>query len=336
MAAVTSVVISAGMAGYSFAQAAKQNKLQRQAQEDANKAMAEARKSLEINYMDALAIQKEPYELARQAALSQGAMAIEAGRESERGAAATAGRVQMAQNVEQGNIRTEMGGELQRLAEMSAAEESRLRDVGVQLDLQEIAGAQQAMSDAEQAKAAYITQGVQSAASAAQTALETAPLYRESRAAKAMSGIEASYNKAAEQGLLGSQFMKDGKAIPYQQAVERMGKDLGLSGFEGVGSYNADQWNKWLKAQGAGAIKDMSRKFDWAGTYRAPEKTLTPSRIDQLAGAMSSARKAANPYDFYSDLTPSGIYGPRAIPRTGVSGEYLPYSFDVINPISGY
>jgi hypothetical protein len=42
---------------------------------------------------DALGIQKTPYELEREAMLSAGAQATEAARESERGVAATAGRV---------------------------------------------------------------------------------------------------------------------------------------------------------------------------------------------------------------------------------------------------
>ena len=68
--------------------------------------------------------------------LSQGAQAIQAGVESERGAAATAGRIQMAANEGQGAIRTAMGQDMQQLEMLSAQEEGRLRDIGVQLDLE--------------------------------------------------------------------------------------------------------------------------------------------------------------------------------------------------------
>jgi hypothetical protein len=183
MAAATSIIaaaglaVSAGSAGMSFAQAGKQRKLQRQAESDAEQAMAEARKKLEVNYYDQLAIQKEPYELQREAMLSQGAQAIQAGVESERGSAATAGRIAMAQNEAQAGIRTEMGKELMALEKLSAEEDSRLRDMGLNLDLAEVQGAQQAAADAQRAAAAATTQGMQSIQSLGQQAIQQAPLY---------------------------------------------------------------------------------------------------------------------------------------------------------------
>ena len=73
--ALAGVAVSAGSAGLSFAQANKQNKRAKQAEQDAIKAMNEARKMYDINYMESLAIQKEPYELEKEALLSQGAVA---------------------------------------------------------------------------------------------------------------------------------------------------------------------------------------------------------------------------------------------------------------------
>jgi len=95
-AAVVGIAATAGTTAMSFTQAGKQRKLQRQAESEAAEAMAAARKKLDVNFYEQLAIQKEPYELEREALLSAGAQAIEAGQESERGAAATAGRVMMA------------------------------------------------------------------------------------------------------------------------------------------------------------------------------------------------------------------------------------------------
>jgi hypothetical protein len=161
----------------SFAQANKQKKLQREAEADAQKAMAEARKKLDVNYYDQLAIQKEPYELEREAALSAGAQAIQAGVEGDRGAAATAGRVQMAQNEQQAGIRTSMGKELTDLALLSASEDSRLRDVGVQLDLEEAAGAQLAARDAQEARTAAMQQGMEGLTSTVQQGVAAVPLF---------------------------------------------------------------------------------------------------------------------------------------------------------------
>ena len=141
MAAFTTIAAGVGLAttaattGMSFAQAGKQRKAMRQAERDADEAMQAARKKLEVNVFDQLSIQKEPYELEREALLSQGAQAIQAGVESERGATTTAGRIQMAQQEGQAGIRSAMGQELQGLERLSAQEEGRLRDIGVQLDL---------------------------------------------------------------------------------------------------------------------------------------------------------------------------------------------------------
>jgi hypothetical protein len=91
--------------------------------------------------MDALSVQKEPYELQREAMVAQGAQTVDAAQESERGTAAAAGRVQMAQNEAQGGIRTAMGKELTEIDRLKVAEEARLRDLQTQLDLGEVEGA---------------------------------------------------------------------------------------------------------------------------------------------------------------------------------------------------
>jgi hypothetical protein len=188
--AIAGLAVSAGSAGMSFAQAGKQRKLQREAQQDAQKAMQEARKKLEVNYYDQLAIQKEPYELEREALLSAGAQAIEAGQESERGAAATAGRVQLAQQQGQREIAAAMGQEMLGLEKLSAQEESRLRDTAVQLDLGEVQGAQLAARDAQQAAAAATSQGMANIQALGQQAIQMAPLYGKTPSSKIASQID--------------------------------------------------------------------------------------------------------------------------------------------------
>jgi len=181
MAAVTAAVIgaTAAVAGttMSFVQAGEQKKAMRNAERDADEAMQAARKKLETNYYDQLSIQKEPYELEREALLSQGAQAIQAGVESERGAAATAGRVQLAQQQGQAGIRTAMGQELAGLEKLSAQEEGRLRDVGVQLDLGEVSGAQLAAANAQKLAAQAEQQGYQGLVNVGQQVANFVPLY---------------------------------------------------------------------------------------------------------------------------------------------------------------
>lgn len=183
MAALTSIAAGIGIAAtagntaMSFSQANKQKKLQGQAEAEADKAMASARARLDVNYMDALSVQKEPYELQREAMISQGTQATDAAQESERGAAAGAGRVQMAQNEAQGGIRTAMGNELTEIERLKVAEDARLRDLNVQLDLGEVEGKQmEARNNAEMA-AQSTAQGWEGVTSAATQAANLIPLY---------------------------------------------------------------------------------------------------------------------------------------------------------------
>jgi len=175
--AIASLALTAGSTGVSFVQAGKQKKAQRQAERDAEEAMQEARKKLEVNFYENLGIQKEPYELEREALLSQGAQAIQAGVESERGAAATAGRIQMAQQQGQAGIRTAMGQDLMNLEKLAASEEARLAGLQSSLSLQEVAGAQQAARDAQVLAAQSTTQGLQGLKSMGQQAMQAAPLF---------------------------------------------------------------------------------------------------------------------------------------------------------------
>ena len=126
MAVTTSAVLAGAAAasqlagsGMSFASARKQKRAQAQAEKEADIAMASARQSLEKNYMDSLAIQKEPYELERDAALVAGAQATEALRESERGAGrvgAIYGQQQQAQRWTFMRCGSPTGGEPRRSA----------------------------------------------------------------------------------------------------------------------------------------------------------------------------------------------------------------------------
>ena len=179
--AIGGLAISAGSTAMSFAQASKQSKLQRQAEAKAAQAMAEAKKKLSVNFAKNLSIQKEPYELAREAMLSSGAQAIQAGVESDRGAEVSAGKVQMAQNEGQGQIRATMGEELMGIQKDIINEESRLRDLGVQLDLGEVEGQQLIARDAQEAKSAAMAEGFQGLGSTLQQGLDMVPLYQKNK-----------------------------------------------------------------------------------------------------------------------------------------------------------
>jgi hypothetical protein len=170
--------ISALSSGMSFVQAGKQRKLQEEAEREAEKAFQEAKNKLDVNYLEGLAIAKEPYELEREALLQAGASALQAGVEGEtRGAAAVAGQALMAQQAGAAGQRAAMSREMQALNQLAAQEDSRLQGARVDLDLAEAKGQQQMAADAAAARQAAISSGVQGIASMGMTALENAPLY---------------------------------------------------------------------------------------------------------------------------------------------------------------
>lgn len=175
--AVGSIAASGIGAAASFTQARKQKELMKDAQREAEQAMADARAKLDVNYYEQLAIPMQAYEREREALISQGAQAIQAGVESERGAAATAGRIQMAQSEAQAGQREAMAKELAGLQKLTAEEESRLTGLKADLDISQATAAQKAAKDAASARARAMQQGFASVASAVKTAAPLINLY---------------------------------------------------------------------------------------------------------------------------------------------------------------
>lgn len=268
MAAATAIIagvgvaISAGSTAMSFAQAAQQQKNIRTAQAKADQAMQEARKKLEVNYYEQLGIQKEPYDKEREEFTKIVSASIDP--ELGRAGIANVGRALAMQNEAQAGIRTAMGKELMDLAALTATEESRLRDIGVQLDLGEVTGAQQAMSDAEQARTAAMAQGFQGLAATAQQAANLVPLYQTSAAAKSLNRAEADYSKMIKSGNVPSQYMKDGKPMSFQQAF---GVTTGNANF---GTISPFEFRDKLTQQGRGYINQYNPLM-----YQFPSSTNT-------------------------------------------------------------
>jgi hypothetical protein len=191
-AAVVGIASAVAGAGMSFSEASKQRKAATTARIEADKAIQEARRRAEENVYKALSLSKEPYNRAREAALVQGAQAVEAGIESERGIGATAGRVQMAQNELQRDIANEQTQQIQDLNKVVATEDARLKDYSANISMAEAAGAQQAMRDAEERRAANMTQGFQQVGNLATSVGQALPLYYQGQGGR-------QYNKLVDQ-----------------------------------------------------------------------------------------------------------------------------------------
>jgi hypothetical protein len=162
----------------SFSQASKQRQMQKNAEAAAAKFVADARKKLDVNFYEGLSIPKGPYELAREAALMQGAMGVEATREGDqRGAAAGVGRIQDAQEKSQLNVASQMEERLHKLDLLTKKEDARLNDEKRKLDLVEAEGAQLAARDAQEASQQAVQQGMEGVVSLGSQAVEYIPLF---------------------------------------------------------------------------------------------------------------------------------------------------------------
>jgi len=210
MAALTTIATVAGLAATaatttgSFIQASKQKKLQKEAEAEADRALADARKKLEVNFYKNLGLQKEPYELEREALLSAGAQALQSGVEgSQRGAAATAGRVQLAEQAGQRKIAGAMGQDMFDLQKLATQEESRLRDIGGALDIREVEGQQAKAQAAEAARQAQMQQAIAGVGEFVKGAGNLIPEFMPDSDTRASNKLNRQFERAGRRGDIG-------------------------------------------------------------------------------------------------------------------------------------
>jgi hypothetical protein len=212
----------------SFGQFIKNKNLAAEAERNSEKFFNEAMNKLKVNVYDKLAINKEPYTLASQAALAQGALGIEAAREGEvRGAGASAGRIQMAQNQTQNEIRAAMGTDMYKLQLASAEEDARNRDLTAQLNLAQAEGAQAAAADAQMASQQALGQGMKQLVGLGASAAAMAPDVIKTTAARNVEGLRGSYDDAVKSGSIDNTFLNDkGEPIGFEMTtLKKMGLD---------------------------------------------------------------------------------------------------------------
>jgi len=265
---IASLAIGAATTTASFVQAGKQRKLQDKAEADAAKAMSEARKRLDVNYAEAKSIKKEPYELMREANLVVAADAMQAAREADpRGAGASAGRIAMQNQQQQAGVRTAMGQEMTTIEDDILAEQSRLRDINTELDLGEVAGAQEAAAAAEQARAANLQAAMAGVGSLAQQGMEMAPLYAKT----------ANVRNDAKMQKLFMQNNKGATAADYRRSLAQAG-NIGGVDFSSVGGMNDQQYGSFIGGLNPNAMKGMARSnsFNYAMPQAQPGVVAMP------------------------------------------------------------
>ena len=270
IAAGIGLAATAGTTAMSFAKAGQMRKDMDAANNAATEAMKLAREKLQVNVYDKLAIQKEPYELQIEGMLSRAkestTQAIEA---DPRNLSATAGRVQMAFNEGSDAIRTAMGQDLQQLEMLSAQEDARNRDIGVQLDLEEVAGAQLAAANAQELAAQATSQGMEGVTSLGSQLAEKAPLFEKSASARQVGKMDR-FGK--REGL---------DSADVQAKVAGLGIVKGVD-FSKVGGMNREDYLEFMEGQDATLLEDISKnKLGLLNRYDQGRKDAFLKKIQQ-------------------------------------------------------
>tara|TARA_B100001175_G_scaffold132070_2_gene112261 strand:- start:504 stop:1331 length:828 start_codon:yes stop_codon:yes gene_type:complete len=273
MAAATAIAaaglaISIGTTAASFSQASKQKKAQKRAERDAEKAMQEARGKLDVNFAEQMSVKKEAYDLEREAMNVAGAQATEAGKESERGSAATAGRVYAQQQQGQAGIRGAMADEMTNIEQQIVDEDSRLRDLDVALDLEEVAGNQQRAADAQQAAELAKQQGIQGIANVAQQAAAFVPLYSQN---------------------IGAQKTAVGASVGDSSLGDTMAGTVGGGRFEGQTLGQID-------------FQNISNR-----DFRNIKRNLTPAQQQGIFQSQAYVQNYQNPFNVYLPNAASAV-----------------------------
>jgi len=166
--AIAALSITAITAGVSFIKAGKERRAAEAAQLQADISMDKIEKALTKNEMDALSLQTEAYEREADNIKTATKTEMDAIREGDqRGVLAGSSRVKAGVTEAEAGSRVGMATELGDLEKLSADEATRKSDIGIQMELGNIQGAQTAaaaLSDSASQATSAAMQGVASAA----------------------------------------------------------------------------------------------------------------------------------------------------------------------------
>jgi hypothetical protein len=287
-------LISEGVtAGISLAQGLKNRSKALEAQAKVTEALDKAKSYLQVNVYDKMGIAKEPFKLAREAAIQQGALALQAAAEgSQRGAAAAVGGIQMAFQNQEAQNRAAMSEEMYALGLKSAAQEQENMQYMASLNLQEAEGAAKAAADYDTAAMKSFAGAAKGLVGVATTAAGMAPDVIKTQAARRVGNLQESYNKAVQSGSLQAGLLdENGQPIGFEKAMLRnMGIDEAQAQTlpiwmevqdevtkETKKVLSPDMFNTWLQGRNPQDLKDMSKTgFNSFNMTSASGGDLTP------------------------------------------------------------
>jgi len=280
-------------AGISLAQGLKNRSKALEAQAKVTEALDKAKSYLQVNVYDKMGIAKEPFKLAREAAIQQGALALQSAAEgSTRGAAAAAGGIQMAFQNQEAQNRAAMSEEMYALGLKSAAQEQENMQYMASLNLQEAEGAAKAAADYETAAMQSFAGAAKGLVGVATTASSMAPDVIKNQAARRVGGLKESYNEAVKSGSLQAGLLDaNGNPIGFENAMLRtMGIDetqaQGLPIWMEVQDevtkkpkkvLSSPMFEEWLQGRNPQDLKDMDKTgFNSFNMTSASGGDLTP------------------------------------------------------------
>lgn len=224
---IAQIAVQAGTSLISGVQAQRMRKEQQKSEQEAAKLMKDIYSELEKNQYAAVGLPMKSFELEREALATQGAQAVQAGAESERTAAATAGLTMAQYRKALRDIQSEQADKMLELDLLTAQEAARKGDIKMQFKAQEAEGAAAAAADYEQRKLAAVGGAIEGVIGAAGTAMSAIPLFKATQGVKTVSNIEDAYNQALKSGTL-SPDLYDANGKPLT-AIQAMIKRAGIS-----------------------------------------------------------------------------------------------------------
>lgn len=252
---IAQIAVQAGTSLISGVQAQKMRKEQQKSEQEAAKLMQDIYGELEKNQYAAVGLPMKSFELEREALAAQGAQAVQAGAESERTAAATAGLTMSQYRKALRDIQSEQADKMLELDLLTAQEAARRGDIKMQFKAQEAEGAAAAAADYEQRKLAAVGGAIEGVIGAAGTAMSAIPLFKATEGVRAVSNIEDAYNQALKSGTLSPDlYDASGKPLTAAKAMaKRLGlddaklKELGM--FTDAGEFDEAKFKNYLSTQ---------------------------------------------------------------------------------------
>lgn len=196
-AAITSMAATAASTGMSISQASKARKALRDAEREAERITEETKRMMDVNPFEAVAIQKEPYEIMAESIVEGAAREAELLAEADpRYLAGMAGARGQQQQDQLERVRAAMSRELQGLEMTTAQEESNIRNNLQRFAEMEIGGAQQAAAEQERIANQATVGAIQGFGNLAGQAADFAPLYSRGGAKKQMEELQSGVSAA--------------------------------------------------------------------------------------------------------------------------------------------